>query len=62
MVIYFNRKDMISFGEYLLSEKRKNRFEQKDVQDSVNQIPLEERLKLVGHWDIENWIEDNKHE
>ncbi len=51
---------MVSFGEYLLSEKRKERFASKDVEASVNQIPLEDRLNIVGHWDIENWIEDNK--
>jgi|GEM_PF-2505480 len=42
MVTYFNRKDLVSFGSYLLSEKRKSRISE------LNQ-------NNVTHADIENW-------
>lgn len=55
MVTYFNRKDLVSFGNYLLSEERKTRFEQIE-----SETPVEERLKQVSHADVENWIESPK--
>lgn len=42
MVTYYNKKDLVSFGNYLLSEERK-----KQVSE-VNQ-------ENVTHADIENW-------
>lgn len=42
MVTYFNRKDLVSFGNYLLSEERKNQIS-KEGQNEVN------------HADVENW-------
>ena len=42
MVTYFNRKDLVSFGSYLLSEKRKS------LVSELNQ-------NNVTHADIENW-------
>jgi hypothetical protein len=44
MVTYFNKKDIVSFGNYLLSEERKNRISE------LNQ-------NNVTHADIENWKE-----
>lgn len=52
MVTYFNRKDMISFGEYLLSEERKELYKSHPVLGSEN---LEERLSVVNHSDLDNW-------
>ncbi len=64
MVTYFNRKDLVSFGSYLLSEKRKSRFQESfnnALKDGFkNPLPVEEVLKLVQHADIENWMNDNK--
>ena len=55
MVVYFNKKDLVSFGKYLLSEKRINRIAAGHKEgDSVS---LEERLKEVYHADTENWKE-----
>lgn len=60
MVTYFNRKDLVSFGSYLLSEKRKAKFEEsfkQAIRDGMdNPIPVEDKLKEVHHADIENWI------
>ncbi len=65
MVTYFNRKDLVSFGSYLLSEKRKARFESSYNKPDENgnvriggSLSLEERLKDVHHADVENWIDD----
>jgi hypothetical protein len=44
MVTYFNRKDLVSFGSYLLSEKRKA-------------IISDENMDNVTHADIHNWID-----
>jgi len=53
MVTYFNKKDLVSFGNYLLSEERKLRFEQMQ-----SEIPASERMANVTHADIENWMYD----
>lgn len=47
MVTYFNRKDLVSFGTYLLSENRKNRTSE------LNQ-------NNVTHADIRNWLDEIK--
>jgi hypothetical protein len=64
MVTYFNRKDLVSFGSYLLSEKRKSRFvesyKEKIRQGIKNPLPVEESLMMVHHADIENWIVNQK--
>jgi len=63
MVTYFNKKDLVSFGSYLLSEKRKAIYElaTKEFLDNGFDIaPTEDRLKEVGHSDIENWIDSIK--
>ena len=59
MVTYFNKKDMVSFGSYLLSEKRKSMIENSYLEDTKgieNPLPLEDRLNMVTHADVENWM------
>lgn len=56
MVTYYNQKDLVKFGEYLLSKERTNRITENTKEGDP--VPLEERLKSVYHADIENW----KHE
>jgi hypothetical protein len=56
MVTYFNRKDLVSFGNYLLSDKRKELY--KAIPDSKE--GLKERLKNVSHADLENFLESIK--
>lgn len=56
MVTYYNKKDLISFGKYLLSEERTNRI----VQATPEGLDHSERLKEVYHADIENWKNPGK--
>lgn len=50
MVVYFNRKDLVAFGNYLLSPERKSLMKQ-----SGN-----DRFNEVNHADIENFLELQK--
>lgn len=56
----------MSFGSYLMSEKRKARFDEsykEAIRNGMdNLLPAEERLKEVHHADIENWIADQRSE
>jgi hypothetical protein len=52
MVTYFNKKDLVNFGIYLLSDSRKER-----IESIKREIPIDERLKNVYHADIENFLE-----
>lgn len=61
MVTYYNRKDLVSFGRYLLSEKRKALFQEsyeEAVKNGLSPVPPEESLRDVHHSDIENWVLD----
>lgn len=51
MVTYYNRKDLISFGKYLLSKERTDLI----VQSTPEGLDVNDRLKEVYHADIENW-------
>lgn len=58
MVTYFNKKDLVRFGQYLLSEKRtKSIVENYKEWDNIS---LEERLREVYHSDTENFLESIK--
>lgn len=50
MKIYYEEKDMVSFGEYLLSKKRTDL-----ILSRESDLSDEERLKSVYHADLENW-------
>lgn len=64
MVTYFNKKDLVSFGNYLLSKERKQRFEESyksKIRNGMdNPLPVEESLKIVHDADLSNWIESQK--
>lgn len=50
---YFTKKEMVSFGNYLLSKERKESFENHPELGSEN---LEERLSQVHDSDVANWF------
>ena len=52
MVTYYNKKDLVSFGNYLLSPHRRALFA---LHPDFKENDLEERLSNVHHSDIENW-------
>lgn len=56
MVTYFNKKDLVAFGNYLLSDKRRESF--KSHPQPVG--TLEDRLKQISHADVENFLESIK--
>lgn len=56
MVTYFNRKDLVSFGNYLLSDERTQK-KLALIPESNQQISDRyESTKQVSHADIENWM------
>jgi len=62
MVTYFNRKDLVSFGNYLLSEERKTRKENsrdEQIRSMGSAPPIEDFLSGVSHADVENWLSDS---
>ena len=59
MVTYFNRTDLVKFGQYLLSEERRERFKQTEI-ERPDCLPLEERLSMVHNADLANWLEDQR--
>ena len=66
MVTYFNTKDLVSFGSYLMSEKRKSLFTESyenSIQSGMKSpISVDESLTSIHHADIENWIKANRPE
>ena len=61
MVITFNEADLVSFGNYLLSDKRKKRFQNsydERVRQGMTNIPVEDSLSMVHHADVANWIDE----
>jgi len=60
MVTYFNRKDLVNFGQYLLSEEREEKI--KERYNPEDNISLDERLREVYHSDVENFLESLKKE
>ena len=61
MVTYYNKKDLIAFGNYVLSEERRNNFiVDQFIEDEKTSVPVDERAKSVTDADIENWLEDQK--
>lgn len=60
MVTYFNKKDLVEFGNYLFSEEREKSFIHTSAQAAVNGIDLIsawDRLRTVTHADVCNFID-----
>ena len=58
MVLYFNRGDLIKFGDYLLSNQRKKSFA--NHPDPPKGHSLELRLSKADKVDVDNWLETQK--
>lgn len=50
-------KELVSFGEYLLSDERKQLII--NHPDAASMAPVEDRLKQVHDADVKNWMEKN---
>ncbi|MCL1653796.1 hypothetical protein M2T28_14320 [Elizabethkingia miricola] len=59
MVVYFNRKDLVEFGNYLLSEEREALFKQANKENG-NINSYEDRKREVTHADYHNWMDKKK--
>jgi hypothetical protein len=60
MVTYFNKKDLVEFGNYLFSEEREKSFSHTTVaaeMDGIDMIPTYDRLRTVTHADVCNFID-----
>jgi hypothetical protein len=53
MITFYDEKDLVTFGEYLLSKEREESLKQVD-------LPYEERFRVVYGADIQNWKETQK--
>ncbi len=56
MDTYFNAKEMISFGNFLLSEERTEMLVKHPETTEEN---ISERINQVSHADFENWKQKN---
>lgn len=54
MVIFFTEEDLVSFGEYMMSDQRRKLYEEHPEIGSEN---IEERLKSVHNADLANWTQ-----
>jgi hypothetical protein len=54
MVIYFNKRDLVSFGNYLSSDERRKSFEKHP--NPPKDWSLEQRLAVTSKEDIDNWM------
>lgn len=57
MVLYYNRGDLVKFGDYLLSEQRKQRFINHPDPPGGS---LEQRMSKTDKADIDAWLETLK--
>lgn len=52
MVIFFTESDLVSFGEYMISEERKDLYcKNPNLQDNLQVL-----LSQVNNIDLENWM------
>ena len=52
MIIFFDEDDLISFGNFMISEERKQTILQADVTDEIKQ----DALSGVTPFDYESWL------
>jgi len=59
MKTYYEEKDLVSFGLYLLSKRRKKYLKQSTF-EWLHPVPYKLRRMDVYDADIENWKEENR--
>lgn len=52
MITFFDEDDLVSFGNFMISEERKQSILQADVSDEIKQ----DALSGVTPFDYENWL------
>lgn len=52
MITFFDEDDLVSFGNFMISEERKQTILQADVSDEIKQ----DALSGVTPFDYENWL------
>jgi len=55
MIMYFNKEELISFGEYMVSDERTQKII--NHPSASKMAPVEERLKQVHPLDFDNWLD-----
>jgi len=55
MVTTFNKKDLVSFGKYLLSEQREESLKNTSKLNETS-LPYEEMFREVYDADLQNWL------
>jgi hypothetical protein len=58
----YTEKELVSFGNHLLSEERRKNCEishEEAVEEGLNPISVKEALSMVYDSDLENWKEEN---
>ena len=50
-----NKKDLVSFGKYLLSDERTEKIV--NHPEASKMPPVKERLKMIHDTDLANWLE-----
>lgn len=53
--MYFTEEDLASFGQYLLSDERREMIERASIGET--QDVLQDRLKNVSNLDLANWAQ-----
>lgn len=59
MVTYYNKKDLVAFGNYLLSESREQILRNTGI-DEPGSLPYDERKRDVHDADLANWLDGYK--
>lgn len=59
MVVFFTEEDLVSFGEYMMSDQRRKMYEE---HPELKNEDIEEKLKNVNNADLANWVQYTQQE
>ena len=62
MVTYFNKSDLVKFGNFLLEDRKKRVLNAVDSEDDTEELTSEENALLwdVTHADVTNFLDTQK--